>query len=482
MSINGRLRRYLTGFTLLLLFLVVSVQMPSATAATVKPGITLISENETIYLGDSVIIDVEAVGLLEPLDVSGLFKFADLLRETTGTRIAVVDGRVVEVKLRRMEFIPKQEGRVFFGPLSGESFLGTATSNTLVIDVQPTADTHWEPDADDLQIKVALDWDTTPTSNNNNNNNNNNPELYVGQRLVATVELKHRHPIFEEQLTLPAFEGFDVLAEFEERRTIEELDDENSWRVTAWRYHLFPQRSGNLTISGVQWTGTSVKSRTQRSAFSRQSTETFLTIKPSTQNNEWWLPAGALSLSDQWSKDPRELSAGDEIIRTITLDAENVLASHLPTVTPLESRALSSTLIAQTRDQQLTNGTVRATATFTYRMVAQSPIPVFLDTVRVPWFNTKENTNKEAIIPARRINVGLPDRADLLAEIALQDDWWDRISFKVTNSNIDSVPWKLSLTTLLLICSAMGIREWVLRRRENKRLAVGRGGSHLPDL
>ena len=473
MSMYRRLRKHLTGFTLLLLCVVVSVQ---ATAATVKPGITLISENETIYLGDSVIIDVEAVGLLEPLDVSALFKFADLLRETTGTRIAVVDGRVVEVKLRRMEFIPKQEGRVFFGPLSGESFLGTATSNTLVIDVQPAADTHWEPDTDDLQIEVALDWDTSPTGTNNN------PKLYVGQRLVATVELKHRYPIFEEQLTLPAFEGFDVLVEFKERRTIEALDDENSWRVTAWRYHLFPQRSGSLSISGVQWTGTSVKSRTQRSAFSRQSTESILTIKPSTQNNEWWLPATALSLSDQWSKDPRELSAGDEIIRTITLDAENVLASHLPTITPLESRALRSTLIAQTRDQQLTNGTVQASATFTYRMVAQSPIPVFLDTVRVPWFNTKENTSKEAIIPARRINVGLPNRADLLAEIALQDNWWDRISFKVTNGKIDSIPWKLSFTSLLLICSAMGIREWVHRRRESKRLGLGRGGNHLPDL
>ncbi|MFT5046220.1 MAG: hypothetical protein ACI8UP_003199 [Porticoccaceae bacterium] len=52
--------------------------------------------------------------------------------------------------------------------------------------------------------------------------------------------------------------------------------------------------------------------------------------------------------------------------RVIILGAENVLASHLPTVTRLESRALSSVLIDQSRDQQLTNGTTRATATFTY--------------------------------------------------------------------------------------------------------------------
>lgn len=461
---------------LLLLCLITGFGILPASAATVEPGITLISENETVYLGDSVIIDVEAVGLLEPLDVSGLFKHADLLRETTGTRIAVIDGRVVEVKLRRMEFVPKQEGLVFFGPLNGESFRGTTTSNTLIIDVQPPGDINWEPDADDLQISMALDLDTAPLDTSAEN------QLYVGQHLVATIELKHRHPIFEEQLTLPTFEGFDIFPEFEERRTIEELEDDSSWRVISWRYHLFPQRSGNQTASGIRWTGTAVRSRTQRSEFTRQTADTTLTIKPAAEHDEWWLPATAVSLSDKWSKDPRELSAGDEIIRTITLHAENVLASHLPTVTPLESRALSSILIDQSRDQKLTNGTIQATATFAFRMVAQSPIPVFLDTVRVPWFHTLENAPKEAIIPARRINVGLPDRADLLANIALQGHWWDQLMFKASSSDIHKMPWHVSFALLLLVCGALGIREAVLRRRESKLIGDALVTGNLPDL
>jgi hypothetical protein len=115
-------------------------------------------------------------------------------------------------------------------------------------------------------------------------------------------------------------------------------------------------------------------------------------------------------------------------------------------------------------------------------MVAQSPIPVFLDTVRVPWFDTIERKAKEAIIPARRINVGLPDRADLLADIALKNNGWDQLKVKISSSDMHKVPWHLSVSALALICCLMGIREWQVRLREHQYFRDGSGSSHLPEL
>lgn len=456
-------------------------------AATVEPGIKLISDNETIYLGDSIIIDVEAVDLLEPLDVSSLFKHADLLRETTGTRIAVIEGRVVEVKLRRMEFIPKQEGRAFFGPLSADSIRGAATSNTLIIDVLPPVDTQWQPQQDDLTIDVSFTLghagglQQLPKQESGFNLN-----AFVGQHIVADIILRHRHPIFEEQLVLPSFEGFDVLKEFEQRRTTNEVTasdgTKENFRITAWRYHLFPQRSGKHRIEGISWSGTTVKSRTQRSEFERKFQGYDLTIKAAADSAHWWLPATDVSLTDEWSKDPRELSAGDEIIRTITLSANNVLANHLPEVVPLESRAISSTLIDQQRHQEIKQGNLTSTATFTFRMVAQSPIPVFLDTVRVVWFDTKLNEQKEAIIPARRINVGLPDRADLLADLALEGSPWDRFTFWVQSNLNHWLPWDISLFLLSIGCVLLCLRECLARLKHIRNAKHGTPERFLPEL
>ena len=449
----------------------------------ITPGLTMSIDGDTIYLGDSVVIEMEAVGILDTVDISSLFRDADLLRESSGTRIAVIQDRVMEVKLRRMEFIPRQEGQISFGPLQADSIDGEVTSNTVAVNVLPAITTQWEPDSDDLQIALTL----SDTSGLSTSAVEQVPfSAYVGQHIVADIILKHKYPIADEQLTLPDFDGFDVLPEYEMRRTVQPMEaaEDESWRVIAWRYHLFAQRSGEQKIDGIAWRGLAIRSRTQRAEFTKQTPIQHLDIKPAAENVKWWLPASRLSLADSWSKDPRELSAGDEVFRTITLTASDVLASHLPDIEPLQSRAITSTAIEQTREQTLTDGHIEATATFKFQLVAQSPIPVFLDTVRVPWYDPEESTSREAIIPARRINIGLPERADLLAELALNKQWLDTQLLELRSITSRFAFWHVSLFVLTLLALALLLRNIQLNIKQKRHHLTnkGRGTSGLPDL
>lgn len=471
------------GFTLFsLCFSVITGQ---AKAADVEASIILIGGSETVYRGDSIIIEIETVGIPDPLDTTPMFQGADLLRETTGTRITVINERVVEMKLRRMELVPRHEGTVSFGPLTGISTGGPVTSNTIVINVQPPANSKWQPAKDDLQIELVLTSGSgTSPLNLLDPEHTAKPvsQPFVGQHIVADIELRHRDPIADEQVILPDFTGFDVLEQYVERRTVETRSNGKSWRITAWRFHLFAQRSGELTVGAVNWKGTLIRSRTQRANFEKHLPPHSLSVKPAVSKSHWWLPATDVNLSDQWSKDPRELSAGDEIIRTITLSARDVLANHLPDIVPPESRALTTSLIRQSRSQQLTGDHVTATAIFEFRMIAQSPIPVFLDTVRVPWFSTVDSMAREAIIPARRINVGLPDRADLLANMALENNWIDRILFRLEGSKSRWYSWHISLALLSLCATwlwSLELRHWLRARR---RARLGSCSTVLPEL
>lgn len=455
-------------------------------AADIDPIITLTGSNEPVYLGDSVIIELESVGIDDPLDASPLLQNAELLRETRGSRITVVNDQVVEMKLRRMELLPQREGRLILGPLSGSSIKGTVNSNTIIVDVQAPADYDWQPEADDLQISMTLsigDGGNRVSLQSGDGKREASNQPFVGQHIIADIELRHRYPIAEEQLSLPDFEGFDVMEEFTERRTIDSPEGEPAWRLIAWRYHLFARYSGTITLNPVVWQGTVIRSRTQRSAFDRRSPPMTLQIKPAATTSRWWLPASDVRLSDSWSKDPRELSAGDEILRTITLSARDVMANHLPEIVPPESRALTTTPIRQSRSQQLNGEHILATAIFEYRMIAQSPIPVFLDTVRLPWYDTVTDTAREAIIPARRINVGLPDRADLLASLALEGNWFDRVRLWLEgSSSTRSLPWHATLGLLSLLASGLWINEirhWRLERRRRKQ---GLKSTVLPEL
>lgn len=376
--------------------------------------IKLTLDSTEIYLGDAIVLEVESVGLLDPIDFSPLEANATVVRDTGGTRIAVIKGKVVEIAIKRIDLIPDKPGLIVIGPL----LAGEVTSNSVHVNVLDEARPTWQPVTDDLQIKATLVPETP----------------WVNQQTVFTIELLHRYPINNEEISLPDLAGFAKRPLIENRRTFK--DDDKEWYRTQWQYLIFPTQSGPQTIGSIKWTGTATKSRVERAEFSRTHEPISLNVQAATvESGKWWLPASNLQLKEQWSSPVIELRAGDEVERTIIISAHSVLAGQIPRPDVPESRALQQTLINTTRKEELINKTMVSTAEFTYRVKAQSPIPVFLDTVRLPWWNTVENTAKEAIIPARRINVGLPDRVDLLTNIALQESGMTRAKHWLQSTN-----------------------------------------------
>lgn len=393
---------------------VVTLTYASITLANNDTYIKLQLDSREVFSGDTVVLDVESTGLLDPIDFSLIEQNTTLLRETTGTRIAVVDGKVQEIAIRRMDLQPKQSGILVIGPL----IAGDIVSNTVHIKVLDATRPDWTPDQSDAQIITSLTPDNAA----------------VNQQMLFKVELLHRYPINSESIKLPNLAGFSKRALIESRRTYK--DDTKEWFRTEWQTLVYPRKSGSMEIGPIEWSGTLAKSNIERADFIRRSDPMKISIESvPTDASAWWLPATSVLLTETWSSPPTELRAGDELERTITVQATNVLAGQIPTPAVPESRALIQTLINATRQETLTKKGVIATADFVYRVTAQSPIPVFLDTVRIPWWDTQQQSSREAIIPARRINVGLPDRADVLSKLALEESGISRIKFKLQTIN-----------------------------------------------
>ncbi len=372
-----------------------------ANAQTSGAYIKLSLDSETVYFGDTVVLDVESTGLLDPLDLSPLTRHATLERETTGTRIAVVKGKVVEIAIRRMDLTPKQPGVLILGPITA----GPVQSNSVHVTVLNSTRPTWQPQQNDLSINITASPGTP----------------YVGQQVTLDVVLRHRYPINSENVTLPSLKAFSSREQKSQIRTTGKDD----WFEVSWRYFIFPKSSGAVTLDPLIWSGNITRSHSERADFERRSEALTLNVQPAA-NDSWWLPAKQVTLNDVWSQTPTSLRAGDELERTIIVTAQNTMSGQIPAVTPPESRAILQSKLAEQRAETITETGVVSTAEFTFRVRAQSPIPVFLDTVRIPWWNTPLDQPAEAIIPARRINVGLPDRADLLAELALQESGTSR--------------------------------------------------------
>ena len=128
----------------------------NATQASDDAYIDLQIDNSEVFSGDTVVLNIESTSLLDPIDFSPLLEKASLLRETTGTRISVINGKVVEIKLRWMDLQPKSPGLLVIGPL----LAGDVSSNSVHVNVLDLERPDWQPQTDDLQIKTTL----TPVS------------------------------------------------------------------------------------------------------------------------------------------------------------------------------------------------------------------------------------------------------------------------------------------------------------------------------
>jgi hypothetical protein len=156
--------------TILLLTLFIMPSFVSAENASVNLKI----DNTDLFIGDAIIIDIESTGLVEPLDVEPLKRIAQFDRETYGTRIAVVNQKVVEIKIRRMEFTATKAGPLIFGPLIGIANTGDVVSNAISVVITKPSEQQWSPGNNELSLDFSVD----------------NTQPYIHQQFVANLTLR----------------------------------------------------------------------------------------------------------------------------------------------------------------------------------------------------------------------------------------------------------------------------------------------------
>ncbi len=124
----------------------------------------------------------------------------------------------------------------------------------------------------------------------------------------------------------------------------------------------------------------------------------------------WWLPARDVSITDSWSRDPETVKVGETVRRTVTLEAQGVLAEGLPPRPVMRTRGIITFAGPVSRETIITPAGPVARATYIWDVKPGVPEVIPLDAIEIPWFDTVSRTMREAEIPARQIGGGLPDR------------------------------------------------------------------------
>ncbi len=473
-----------------LIFLLVLSTASGASELSAQLDRDRITDAETVIL--SVIASGDVRG---DLDLSPLEADFDLIDQRHTARMSLINGLASSSREWRLELAPRRAGQLRIPPLQ----LGDLSSEPLTLEVVDAATAAGSAADRDVFVEVSA----TPEA------------PYVQGYVDYRVRLFSRVPLRQPQLSNPEVDGAIVQRFGDDRQSSETIGGER-YTVIERRYAVFPQRSGPLSIGAPRLTAVVPVERAAAAAdgpgqdpfgpiadvfggaggldglFTAtrrvrvRGPDATLEVRPQPVGAPTpWLPAESVELSDEWLPADSEVEVGAAVTRTITVTAAGVTAAQLPDL-ELSAPPAIKLYSDPPQTEELSGGEVPvAVKQLKVALVATEPGSITLPEIRLSWWDTQADQPREALVPARALNVTAagtaPDTVVAREAVVVADppseaaEAFERDPLTAAPAWLRDEPW-LWLAALLALAWVTTIGLW-WRERRRPRLPIAEARS-----
>ena len=355
-------------------------------------------DRRTISMGESLRLTVtgDASERLDQLDLAALQFDWEILSTSSSTNTSFINGARSTTRTLTLDLLPVRDGILSIPSLS----TGGNRTTPIAITVNPQVVST----AGDDSVRFDIDIDKR--------------DVYIQEQLILTVTIEQAINLDGAEVTQLAIDG--AIVEELTRRNFQRQINGRLWRVTQLRYAIYPQQRGMLEVPSLSLTarevlpGRSLLGARLGKRFKLSKDAIQVNVKPVPENfpGDVWLPAVSLELRQSWSKPPESMEVGDSTTRTLTLAAEGLLSSQLPSITSMSDHSKSAGIRVypdqESSDQiERTDGFL-GQRTRSEALVASGGGSWTLPEVSVPWWNTETDTLQFATLPSTTISVGTP--------------------------------------------------------------------------
>jgi oxygen tolerance protein BatD len=375
-----------------LVFACIGAFIAIAPARADAPAVRAWLDRDTMHLGETVTLNVEAQGSAggQP-DFSALSQDFNLLGTQSSQQVSIVNGSSTSKTVWAVGLEPKRAGRIAIPALT----LGAASTSpiTLTVLAQP-AGAQGKP-GDDVFLEVSAE----PLA------------PYVQEQVRYTVKLYYSFGLTDGNLSEPQTDGVVVQRLGQDKNYLATLG-ERRYHVMERHYALTPERSGMLEMPALMFRGNALDAADPSGFFSRPRTvgarsdaiELDVKPKPAQWTGDPWLPAASMLLKDD-TELPDEVHVGDPVTRTIRLQAQGLGFEQLPELTlsaPDGAEIYPDKPDTRTRDDGtwLYGERVRK-----FAFVPSRPGTLTVPGLSVRWWDTTHDRAETAELPARTIKV-----------------------------------------------------------------------------
>jgi len=371
-----------TGLLAATTLLVWALPVDAAVIASIDRSRIELNESFTLKVTVDTAIDVEPDA--SALEQDFLVGSRSQLSNTT-----IVNGQITRSRTWTYVLMAKDAGDLVIPPV----VIGSEQSEPIDIKVLPPSNAV--PGEADIFVSAEVDFS----------------ESYVQAQILYTVKVYRAVATRQPRLSDPEITGVDVLVEIAgEERSYDSLIDGKAYNVVERVYALFPQQSGEIRISPAMFEARVLRNGriSGRKIFQSDPIEIAVNPIPPPPDgyaDAAWLPAKSVTLTEDWSREPRELPAGEPITRHLTVAALGQLSTQIPAIDLKVSDRVKVYPDKPELAVSAEAGGILATRTDQYAMIAMEPGAIDLPDVRLPWWDIEAREWKIAALPGRRIAI-----------------------------------------------------------------------------
>jgi len=253
-------------------------------------------------------------------------------------------------------------------------------------------------------------------------------EAYVQSQILYRFKVYRAVATRQEGRRDPGITGAEVLIERAgDERSYEAILNGKAYNVIERVLAIYPQASGEISISPARFEARVLRDGriTGRKVFESQAhTVKVLPIPapPADFPDAAWLPAHDVVLSEEWSREPNEVAAGEPLTRKITISALGQIETQIPAIEApvIEGMNVYTDKPDLTRFFEAEG--IRGVRRDQYAMIGVRGGPAEIPKLEIPWWDIEAREWRIASLPSRIIEIEAPEAAAIIPPPADSED------------------------------------------------------------
>lgn len=235
---------------------------------------------------------------------------------------------------------------------------------------------------------------------------------YVGEPLRLVLKSAIHAPIAKDRITQPSLTDFDW-QQFGVDSFHDELIDGFWMPVMTRVLMIYPLRAGQLNIDPFKRLITFYTHDGNQSEIELISSPITINVLPRETilpDNQFWIPAKKVTITDKWDPEPDKIQPGETAQRILTLEAEGLTADRLPTLPPFRAPGIITFAGPVERQTIITDQGPIGRAIYQWRLRPVSHSIATAPPITLRWFDTTTRKMREATTSERQVAFAIDNK------------------------------------------------------------------------